>query len=200
MIKNLILKQNFVNFLFGFIISASVLLTFFLLSFEGYYINKVEPSNQIIIFLTCLSGAFFEEYIFTYLIFNLLKKNTNIYLAFVITSLFFALLHLGNSHSTYISVISHFFGSCIYIFSFLISKNIFSSIGLHFGWNYTQIFFSLPMSGSLKEGLISLNLPNNSIWFGAAYGIEGGLYSLLLRFVIIIILSIIYVKIKYKPI
>lgn len=192
----LIKNENFYtrlrDFFLGFIISIIIVSVFFLFFSEKYVVNNTSIVKQIRILLTCLSAALLEEFIFTYFLFRFLHKNVKLSLAIFITSLSFALLHLGNSHSTYISVISHFLGSNIYIFAFIITKNISASIGLHSGWNYIQIFCSQPMSGKLKEGVISITLPSNSIWFGNDYGIEGGMYSIVLRFILILILCVYY--------
>lgn len=179
-------------FLFGVIVTSTILSLFFIFFSEKYFINNTSVFKQLKILLTCLSGAFVEEFVFTYLCFSFLKKNINLSSSILITSTLFALLHLGNSHSTYISVISHFLGSIIYISAFTITNNIFTSIGLHFGWNYVQIFCSQPMSGTLREGAMSLTLPSNTIWFGNEYGIEGGIYSIILRFILILILFVYY--------
>lgn len=187
-------KINFIYFFTGFLISTSTVFIFFQIFCENTSLNNITILNQLKILSTCFSGAFFEEIIFTYTFFSFLKKNFKLYSAILITSFIFSLLHLGNSHSSYISTISHFFGSIVYIFAFIASKNIFTSIGLHFGWNYTQIFFSQPMSGTLKEGFININLPNNVTWFGGYYGIEGGIYSIILRFILIAIIFLYYKK------
>ncbi|MFV0149408.1 CPBP family intramembrane metalloprotease [Empedobacter falsenii] len=187
-------KINFKFFYSGFLISSSTIFIFFVLFYENASLNNFTILKQLKILLTCFSGAFFEEIIFTYTIFSFLKKYFKLSSAILITSSIFALLHLGNSHSSYISTISHFFGSIVYIFAFILSKNIFTSIGLHFGWNYTQIFYSQPMSGTIKEGFIHISLPDNGTWFGGDYGIEGGIYSIILRLLLIVILFIYYKK------
>lgn len=180
------------HFLLGAILTSTILSIFFIFFSEKYFINNTSVFKQIKILLTCLSGAFVEEFLFTYLCFSFLKKSINLFSSIIITSILFALLHLGNSNSTYISVISHFLGSTIYISAFIMTHNIFTSIGLHFGWNYVQIICSQPMSGTLREGAVSLTLPSNTIWFGNEYGIEGGIYSIILRFILISILVVFY--------
>lgn len=192
LIKTEKINTNLKYFLLGGIVTITILSLFFLYFSEAYFVNNISIFNQFKILITCLSGAFVEEFIFTYLFFSFLKKNIHLALAILITSILFALLHLGNSHSTYISIISHFLGSVVYITAFILTKNIFTSIGLHFGWNYVQIFCSQPMSGTLKEGVISLTLPHNTMWFGNEYGIEGGIYSIFLRSVLITILVVYY--------
>lgn len=174
-------------FLLGSATSILVVLVFFEFFARTHFLNNAIVSNQLTLFLSVLCGAIFEEIIFTYFLFRFLDRNFTRYLSLSTTCLIFATLHLGNSHSTYISFISHLIGSFLYIFAFIKTGNIFTSIGLHFGWNYTQIFYSQPMSGSFKEGFITISLPENQIIFGGNYGIEGGLCSIFLRAILVFI-------------
>ena len=190
------IRKKVRNFILGFSIAFSILFIFFFFISKDFLLNDIIPEQQIKILLICLSGAIFEEYIFTYIIFSFLNNNFRLFYSILFTSLFFALIHLGNSNSTLTSVISHFIGSNIYILAFIKSKDIFLSIGLHLGWNYAQVICSQPMSDTLREGIFSINLPINEFWLGSNYGIESGFSSLILRLTILLIFILSFEKMK----
>lgn len=67
-------------------------------------------------------------------------------------------------------------------------------MGLHFGWNYFQIVYSQPMSGSENQSFLSITLPDNSLLFGNLYGLEGGLWSLVLRSILMLLVFLYFKK------
>lgn len=180
---------RFFYFLMGILISATVLMLFFVLLGNSVVINyDIAIGHLINIFFIAFSTAIFEELIFRQFLFNFLKKRMLVIYAVLISSLVFALCHLANSHVSIIAILSHFLGGVVYAIAFLKGKNIFYPIGLHLGWNFGQYLVSLPMSGTLKAGIFKIELPDNALLFGGLYGIEGGLYSLLLRSGILVII------------
>lgn len=191
-----------IYFLFrGSIISTICLLVFFIFFSESIIVHDdISLTSIINITLIALSTAFFEEIAFRLYFLNFLIKKIDInwIWALFISSVIFALCHLGNSHISLIALVSHFFGGLIYGIAFLKSKSIFYAIGLHFGWNLTQYLFSLPMSGSLKLGIWEIHFPDNQLFYGDQYGIEGGIASLAVRCCILILLIVPQFLDKYK--
>ncbi|MEJ5145413.1 MULTISPECIES: CPBP family intramembrane glutamic endopeptidase [Sphingobacterium] len=188
-------KENVKNFFFGSVLSAVVLTIFFEIFSTFRIFNDVAILPQVNLLFVCLFGAIFEELFFSYFLFRFFSRYFKLGLSIFITSIIFATLHLGNDHATYLSFISHLIGSWVYIFAFIKSKNIFLCIGLHFGWNYLQILYSQPMSGVVKQSFFYVSLPENPFLFGADYGLEAGLYSFILRFILI---SLIFFYYQYR--
>ncbi|PUV22176.1 MULTISPECIES: CPBP family intramembrane glutamic endopeptidase [Sphingobacterium] len=175
------MKQKIELLIFGTLQSSIILIVFFLLFGLDIASNTITMSDQFNIFLICICSAFFEEIIFRYYLIKGLGKSFSRKKSIVISSLLFAICHLANSNFTAIAFFSHFLGGIIYAYAYMQTKYIYYPIGLHFGWNYAQWLFSLPMSGTIKEGWFNLTFPTVNYWFGGAYGIEGGLASLIVR-------------------
>lgn len=142
-----------------------------------------------------LSTAIFEELIFRlWMIKGLTKATKHVYLAVLISSVIFALLHLGNNNVNALAIFSHFIGGLVYAVCYLHSGSILLPIGVHFGWNFTQYLFGLPMSGSIKEGLFEITFNEKNSFYGGDYGIESGWISVICRILILGIILLIYKK------
>ncbi|WP_410528295.1 CPBP family intramembrane glutamic endopeptidase [Sphingobacterium sp. CZ-UAM] len=127
--------------------------------------NTITLSGQFNIFLICICTAFLEEIVFRYYLIPGLSRFLNKKKSVIISAVLFAACHLGNSHFTITAFVSHFLGGIIYAYAYLHTKSIYYPVGLHFGWNYVQWLFSLPMSGTTKTGLYSLMLPTNDYYY-----------------------------------
>lgn len=175
------MKQKIKLLIFGTLQSSIILIVFFLLFGLDIASNTITMSDQFNIFLICICTAFFEEIVFRYYLIRGLSRFFNKKKSVIISAVLFAACHLGNSNFTTTAFASHFLGGIIYAYAYIHTKSIYYPVGLHFGWNYIQWLFSLPMSGTTKSGLYSLILPTNDYWLGGNYGIEGGFASLLIR-------------------
>lgn len=184
-------KQHIYNLAAGFSMASAVLASAFLLA-SGFDValnpSNGRAANMLLIGTLSLSTAIFEELVFRYWLTSyLIRKLNGVIVPILVSSAVFALLHLGNNHVTGFAIGSHFVGGVVYAAAFVLSRSIWLPIGLHFGWNLTQYLFSHPMSGSLKEGLFSVELPANSLWYGGAYGIEAGWTGVLCRIVVFLL-------------
>lgn len=148
--------------------------------------------------LSSLATGFFEEVIFRLLLLTFLIRAFKLnWLAIIIGSFVFALLHAGNSHVTTLALISHFFGALVYSYAFIKTKKIWLPFGLHFGWNYTQILFGIPMSGTKFYSIIETEFYTSDFFSGGRYGFEGGILSIASR---VLLLALIYlVPLNFSP-
>lgn len=199
-----ILINNTLWFFFGVLISIAVTFLGFSVLIHWGNIktipNATTFSNQLYNLITCFSGVFLEELIFRYWFFNSLKTNFKSFLwpAIISSALFSFLRHIDTNSFHPIALVSSFLGGIIYCYALDATKNIAFPIGLHYGWQYIQVFFTLPTSTEFRSGIVKAILPNNELLlFGGNYGIEDGLISLCFRLVILIIL-LIYVKYGIK--
>lgn len=155
--------------------------------------NQFEYIDFTRLLFSIFLSAFIEEIICRYFIqgklFNVFKKPT---LSIIITSIIFSLLHFPKPEINFIALISYFIGGIMYGYTYYYFKNLIFPIILHFSWNFSQILYSLPMSGEKYNGIFKIILPNNEFIFGNSIGIESGLISILIRLFIILILIVIY--------
>lgn len=63
---------------------------------------------------------------------------------------------------------------------------------LAFGWNYTQILFGIPMSGTTLYNVLYTTFYSGELLSGGLYGFEGGILSILSRLLLLGILIYIF--------
>jgi uncharacterized protein len=187
-----IIKFFFSGTLISFISIISVLFcTDLILNFKCFDFYKV--SN-------CLIGSVFEELFFRLLIYEFLRKKLKIWASILLGSLIFSIFHfLPNIELS--ALLGYFLGGIIYSLAYIMVKkdsnvglqmafsNLSFSIGLHFGWNFTQIFLGLTKKDRISSFELFYNdhLLENHM-FGHFSGFEGGWLQLCSRFIILIIL------------
>lgn len=179
--KNQVRSFNYVNFILLFLLIAICVNNFPFLSFlQGkitFYLNGLTIFIHI---FKCISISVFEEFIFRGVIFIILTKiltKNKLTLSILITNALFGLFHLTNIFAgvdffyVLFQVGYSFLIGCLFNLSFIISKNIFAPIILHFIYNF---------GGLLQENDIILG----QIWtfeqvlITVIIGLIGGLYAL----------------------
>ncbi len=181
---------------FGFIIMAlgfSLLLIFGNLEIIAF--NFV-PYVMFISLITLLAVSLIEEIIFRGYLLNNLLESINKYIALVIISVIFAVLHSLNANFTIAGLINlTLFGILIGI-PYIINQNLWFPISFHLSWNYSQgpIFgFFVSGKGEGIKFLITQNLQGDPLITGGNFGFEG---SVILT--IILAISILILKYFYK--
>lgn len=96
-------------------------------------------------------------------------------LAVIVSSLSFALLHLGNSEVSGLALVNIAIGGVLLSVAFLVRRNLWYPISIHFFWNV----ISGPLLGHevsgfvMPESLLILRDRGPAIVTGAGFGIEG---------------------------
>ena len=128
-----------------------------------------------------LLGSAAEETLFRGYAFQTFSRARLVWLAVLLTSIPFALVHLGNPNVvpgfTFINtaLAGVWLGA-----AYLKTRNLWFPVGVHFAWNWTMNgFFGIPVSGitSIAPAPILNSIPvdSNLTWLsGGDYGIEGG--------------------------
>ena len=160
---------------FGLALGAELMTAIFLFEWAMGWVTIVEFFGTNTMFSFVPTRAFFWSQFFQALIFyflaafseelffraypfiNLLegfqkikiKRELAAWLAAVLTSTVFGLVHLGNPHATWISTLYIFFAGIMLSIGFIYSGQAALSIGLHFTWNFFQgVIFGFPISGT----------------------------------------------------
>ncbi|MCR2822713.1 CPBP family intramembrane glutamic endopeptidase [Lederbergia panacisoli] len=141
--------------------------------------------------LTLLSSGY-EELVFRCILLTiLLKVFKKPWLAILITSIYFGYVHFDNDHATLLSAFSNGLGGAMYGLAFIFTRKIWLPWALHFAWNYVQApILGFPLSGFKVEGILRLNLLDQSWLSGGLYGPEGGIVGIAFRFLVIILIVI----------
>ncbi|MFV8269144.1 lysostaphin resistance A-like protein [Flavobacterium sp. GT2N3] len=133
--------------------------------------------------------ALSEELLLRGFILNNLMKSFNNYLALIISSVIFSLLHAWNPNITLFGLLQLFVASILLGLPYLYTKNLWFSIALHFSWNFFQgTVFGYNISGMTNYSIIETNFKYASIWNGGDFGFEGSILALILQIIAIVIL------------
>lgn len=198
-IKKNIRFQLIVNTLFS--ITIPLLLYFILYKFNnGIFVKSSTNINtQIGYFISILILATFEEILCRFIFLEKFSTISNKFISITISSLFFAILHLGNPGITIIAFVN------LFLFGFLLSLIYFKTKDLllisfiHFGWNYTiGCIIGSNVSGMKFSSFYSYIGGSSSYLDGGKFGIEGSPITLLCLLLIICVYSIISKKLEDK--
>jgi hypothetical protein len=131
------------------------------------------------LFLLLLISATNEELVFRGYPFQKLVESLGSLGAVVVSSAFFGLAHLGNSHHTWVSTSNTMLVGIPLSIAYLRTRSLWMPVGIHFTWNYLQGFvFGLPLSGyTLSHALLKVQVHDAAWLTGSEYGPEGGLLS-----------------------
>lgn len=164
-----------------------------LISISGYGWDIVPAeafsSSFISYFLVMLMVGFYEELLSRgYQVLNLVEglqykqigRRGSVYLAVLLTSTIFALLHLYNPNASLTSTFNIIIAGIILAVPFIITGKLGVSAGLHFGWNFGQGgIFGFPVSGiNFDSPAIQIQQQGSVFWTGGSFGPEAGMAGL----------------------
>jgi membrane protease YdiL (CAAX protease family) len=194
--KSIGFKRNYYvdEILLGFITGGTIILfgTIILVIMNELTVTEVEFSfpklMTSIVFFAFV--AFNEEIFMRGYILNNFLQSMNKYLALLLSSLIFALLHLLNPNFNLMGFTGILLAGLLLGISYIYTKSLWFPIALHFSWNFFQgTIFGLRVSGQpVPYSLIRQHPVNNNILNGGEFGIEGSIISHI--FIVITILLI----------
>lgn len=195
-------KSFFKKYFKGFSIGVLLMLidTILIIVFAG---GKISINNNLslevvgivllLMFGWLIQGAE-EEIIIRGHMMPMLSKSMPVIVSIIISSSYFAILHLGNPNVSILAILNLFlFGASMAVYA-LKEESIVGVCALHSAWNFTQgNIFRFPVSGLEANSISILNLQvKGNILDGGAFGPEGGLIETIVVIVFIIILIVRY--------
>lgn len=182
--------------LIGALMISAVVGTLF---FMGYYtVDGVQFTPQILLALCIGIGpAFAEEVVFRGFALRLLSKTTGSWLALVITSLIFGLMHASNPHVTLLqSILLGLSAGLLLGAAYFVTRRLWLPIGIHLTWNFLQggIYNSDVSGTGFSGGLLKGTFNGPEFWTGGKMGVEGSIVSIGLT----IALAVVFVIIAYR--
>jgi uncharacterized protein len=176
------------DLLFGIVISGFMMGLIYLvewtmgwLTFDGYAWQE-ESATKLVMGMALMLVSFIivgwqEELLSRGYWLQNMEDGLNLFWAVLISSLLFALAHLGNPNASGVAILGLLLAGVFLAYGYLRTRQLWLPIGLHIGWN----FFEGPVFGFQVSGLVvtprllthTINGPE--ILTGGAFGPEAGL-------------------------
>lgn len=144
-----------------------------------------------------IKSSVFEELLFRGVLFRSVEGMAGSWIAIMVSSLVFGILHLINPDATvagaiYIAIEAGLLLAAAY----LITRRLWMAIGYHMVWNYVQsAVFSGIVSGSVAQpGLLQVKIDGPRFYTGGSFGMEQSVFALVLCTITGVILLIIAIR------
>lgn len=155
-----------------------------------------EPVNILISVALFTCVAIMEEFLFRGYILRNLMISFNKYIALILSSILFSLIHGMNPNMDGFSAMSLFLAGILLGITYIYTKNLWFPIALHLSWNLFQSLFGFNVSGQDFYSLIEFKIQENNVLNGGAFGMEGSIISIIANVLIIVGVIIYYNKNK----
>lgn len=198
------LKDLFFGLLLGAVTLCLAVLTAFVFGGLRFQTNQTYGTSAILLtlgvaLLIFAAAAAAEEAFFRGYVLQTLAR-ANLALAVIITSVFFAAVHLRNPSADYISSTNTILAGIWFVAAYLKTRNLWFPFGIHLAWNWMQgAFFGIEVSGitGVTTAPILQEIDSGPAWLtGEQYGIEGGISCTI---AIVLSIALIYFLPFLKP-
>ena len=201
--------NNAVNLLIGLLIGigmngAAILMAWMHGDIRMYF-DKFEPVPFIILFIAVFVQSAAEEMVCRGFIYQRVLRTyrNRFWLAVIINSVFFGMIHLGNNGISAMAVVDLvvtglLFSAMVYYFD-----SLWMAMAAHAGWNFSQsILAGLPNSGIVVPySVFRLDAASarDSFFYNVAFGVEGTVPAITVQAVVLAALVAIGIKLGGKP-
>ena len=160
--------------------TLAILLIILILSLTTKIVITLQELNfniliySVVFFLIAIT----EEALSRGFIFANLYKESNKYLAIIISSVIFGLLHAFNTSFSWIGMVNIVLMGILLCQLYLKKMNLSIPIGFHFSWNFLQgPVFGFSVSGFSTQGILKIESFSGSKFPFEGFGLEGSLIS-----------------------
>ena len=144
--------------------------------------------------------AFVEESLFRGYVLRNLMYSMNRYVALLVSSVLFALMHGANPNLGWVGLLNLFGCGLIFGISYIHTQSLWLPIALHFSWNFSQANLGFNVSGMDSFSFIEVTMHEQNIVNGGAFGFEGSILSVVTVFLSLIGLHFYYRNRRYSAV
>jgi membrane protease YdiL (CAAX protease family) len=201
--------NNALNLLIGYLIGigmngAAILMAWMHGDIKMYF-DKFELIPFVILFIAVFVQSAAEEMVCRGFIYQRVLRTyrDKFWLAVLVNSVFFGLIHLRNEGISALAVVDLvvtglLFNAMVYYFD-----SLWMAMAAHAGWNFTQsILAGLPNSGNVVPySVFKLDAATarDSFFYNVAFGVEGTIPAIAIQVVVLVALVAIGIKLGGKP-
>jgi len=180
-------KNSIIGIIWGIVwIALPVLSLYIIKHLQFGAVNSV--SFLYIWIISAILNVIMQEYLVRGYMFELLRKEYNIIISIIITSIIFTLFHAGAFLAGIIPVLSVFTMSIFVSLLLVYTKALLAPIIVHAVWNIIGSLLGCVSLGSDYPVLINCTTSGNNIISGGIYKLEGSIFTLLVNIINIIVL------------
>lgn len=189
-------KNRFKDFITGFIIGMIIMMTGYILLIyfdEIYFVRIIFNVKELFISILIFTiVAIVEETLIRGYVLRNLMISFNKYVALIISSILFALMHSFNPNIGLFSILNLFLAGIVLGLSYIYTKNLWFPIAVHLSWNLFQTLFGFNVSGQAAYSIIEFKMNEENIVNGGSFGFEGSYLAIITQIITILGIAIYY--------
>lgn len=144
----------------------------------SYSFNAYEIVLSILLFVIVSLN---EELLIRGYVLQNLMLSFNKYVALILSSALFSVMHLANPNVDWVGILSLFLAGLLLGLCYLRTGSLWLPIALHFSWNFFQSLLGFNVSGMDHYSIFHLDILGVNNWNGGSFGLEGSILSSLLQ-------------------
>jgi len=163
-----------------------------------FFYTKFEVSSILSYLMFFIFVGISEEFVFRTFPLVVFAERYKIWVSIFLNGLLFGLIHISNPNFSVFAMINITLCGIVFALITLQKRNIWWSVGMHFGWNFCQgTLLGFKVSGIDAPGLIVSRPVGNATFSGGNFGIEG---SVICTFILVLYLVWLIRKQKVEPV
>lgn len=176
-----ILKDTLIGLAAGFIMMLTALLMLVQTGQVEVITLDRNAADGLWIFGTFVLVGISEELLLRGYVLNNLLLSFHRYTALLISSAIFAVMHMANPNLDVPGFLGLFCAGLLLGYAYIVTKNLWLPVALHFSWNFFQSFFGFNVSGNDFYSFVITAYPVPTIWNGGDFGFEASVLSLIFQ-------------------
>ncbi|MGY6523073.1 MAG: CPBP family intramembrane glutamic endopeptidase [Mongoliitalea sp.] len=173
-------KERWNDFVLGFLVGMVIMIVgfLFLIIFKEIAVERIhfDIGEMIILFTLFILVSVGEEVLIRGYVLKNFILSFNKYLALILSSILFSIMHGFNPHFDQIAFINLFLVGLVFGISYIYSKNLWLPIGMHLSWNFFQSLVGFNVSGIDKYSLLVISMDEFNRFNGGSFGLEGSYF------------------------
>lgn len=163
-----------------------------------FFYTKFEVSSILSYLMFFIFVGISEEFVFRTFPLVVFAERYKIWVSIFLNGLLFGLIHISNPNFSVFAMINITLCGIVFALITLQKRNIWWSVGMHFGWNFCQgTLLGFKVSGIDAPGLVVPRPVGNATFSGGNFGIEG---SVICTFILVLYLVWLIRKQKVEPV